>query len=93
MNAELIFEEPPNPGRGPGGGNASPIAAWLDELRQHPNQWAKYPERVHHNTVTFIRTGRNYGVTAGEFEVTGRDIKYEPTSRCDLFARYIGSES
>ena len=93
MTADLVFEEPPHAGRGPGGGILSPIGEWLNELRKHPGQWAKYPDRVHPSVVTDINKGRRYGVTAGEFDAVGRDNKNDPKLRSILFTRYVGSES
>jgi len=83
----LIFEEPPPKERGPGAApGQSPMGLWLAELRNHPNAWAKYPERVHCAVMTRIRSGK-YGVGVGEYEASGRNtIK----GRCDLYARYIG---
>jgi hypothetical protein len=82
---ELIFEEPPAlqcAGRPAG---KTPLGLWLAELRNHPGVWAKYPEQVSGGVPTRIRQG-NYGVAAGEFEVTVRNAG----KRCDLYVRYVG---
>ena len=90
---DLIFEEPPTRAHG-GGGTYSPIRLWLNALRDHPGQWAKYPETVHASTRTFISQGTSYGVSEGEFEVCGRMDKSDPGKvRIHLYARFIGGES
>lgn len=87
---ELIFEEPPPPKSGrPGSG----IREWLDSLRQHPGQWAKFPTEVNGGIGGHVTAGSAYGVTAGEFEVTMRRAPEAGKYRAWLYARYIGGES
>lgn len=89
---DLIFEEPPPKGRGPGrSAGDSPIGEWLASLREHPGEWSRFPDSVHPNAVTYITEGRKYGVRfAGEFEATGRKVVGSVMKRVDLYARYIG---
>lgn len=87
---DLIFEAPSAAATGP---NAiSPVRAWLDRLRDHPGEWAKYPERVAPTTSANIKTGKYVGVKRGEFEAVVRNGSGDP-ARFDLFARYVGGES
>ena len=93
-DTELIFEEPPAAAAGnskPAGG--SPLGRWLHSLRSHPGQWAKFPTGGRKEAMRSkgyqARTGRNYGVRAGEFEVVTRKVGDEVF----LYARYVGGES
>ncbi len=84
---ELIFEEPPPQTRRRGN---SPVGLWLASLREHPGQWAKYPERVGTGTASNIKRGKGLGVTPGEFEVVTRN---QADDKCWMYARYAGGES
>lgn len=83
---ELIFEEPPAPPKGPDTGSA--VRGWLAAVKQHPNTWVKYPDRVNPSTAMQVKRG-GYGVKAGEFEAIARNIAGKP-ARCDLYVRYVG---
>ena len=85
---DLIFEDPP-PAAG-GRGRGGPLSAWLGRLRDHPNQWVKYPEPVSSGVASAIRSGQKAGIVAGEFEAATRSIRDSKPLRCDLYARYIG---
>lgn len=89
---DLIFEEPPSktPGGGPVAGS-SPFGLWLAALRDHPGQWAKYPEARYAGDATAVRNGGRYGVKAGEFET--RTVGTGAGRRVWIYARYIGGES
>lgn len=90
MAPDLIFEEPPagKTGRPVG---SSPFGRWLNELRNYPGKWAKYPEQRDPSKATVVRHGRAYGVEAGEFEV--RTINAGTRGKAWIYARYIGGES
>ncbi len=84
---EIIFvDEPPPP---PNRGKPSPVPAWLDSLRSHPNRWAKFPTPYssYGPVASRIRTGQGYGVMPGEFEAISRNIG---NKRYELYARYVG---
>lgn len=87
---ELIFEDPP--GRPGGPGKASPIAAWLDALRSHPGQWARFPEAGSKSTMGTkahnIKRAVCYRVAVGEFDAKSRTID----DKTYLFACYLGSD-
>lgn len=87
---ELIFVEAPPAGSGGRSVPRSPIALWLADLREHPNVWARYPERVGRTTPNGIITGGYSGIAAGEYEAVGRNL--DP-KKCDLYVRYIGADS
>lgn len=88
---ELIFEEPPRVQRRQRQGR-SPLGLWLAELRNYPGEWARYPQRCGSAASVNIRDGSRYDVKAGEFETTTRNRNQQDGS-CDLYARYIGTES
>lgn len=87
---DLIFEEPPTfrMGRPLGG---SPFGQWLAALRDHPGQWAKFPEPRAAAVSTHVRRGDAYGVEAGEFET--RTMSAGTPGRVWIYARYVGGES
>lgn len=91
MSGGLIFEEPPVIRGGGYPAGSSPLGQWLASLRDHPGQWAKWPEPRSATDATNIKRGIQYGVQAGEFEV--RTTKIEGASKRTLYARYIGGES
>lgn len=88
MSDDLIFEEPPAGKTTRGAG----VAGWLDQLREHPGMWAKYPtaSKGHLRYAWAIKNGK-WAVRGkpGEYEAVGRTIDGE----CWLFARYVGGES
>jgi len=88
---ELVFEEPPPVTRGRYSRGASPLGMWLAALRDHPGEWAKYPEPVSPATPCDIRGGRNYGAVAGEFETRPVNITGSKPLRVTLYARYVGT--
>lgn len=82
-DTELIFEDPPVKGKG--------VVGWLDQIREHPGVWVKFPIPVSISTPAHIRAGRTRGISEGEFEV--RAIEAPPENgkrRVWLYARYIG---
>lgn len=79
---DLIFEEPPAKG--------GSLGHWCNALREHPGQWAKYPEPTNSGNTSHIRKGKLRGIAAGEFEV--RTVTIEG-STVWLYARYIGEAS
>ena len=83
---EIILQDPP-PAKQPFCNRApSPIRVWLDTLRRdHPGEWAIYPEKVNSGVAHQIRTGKSYA-KPGEFDSTTRGTG----NRVDLYARYIG---
>lgn len=88
MSDDLIFEEPPNDGRGvyrP----LHPVTVWLAALREHPWVWARFPDDVAPAIGTFIRKGDRYGVAEGEYQT--RTTSIGNTRRVHLYARYIGT--
>jgi hypothetical protein len=85
---ELIFEEPPDDGRGHRPGK-TPVGQWLASLREHPGQWAKFPkEQMSGSAAGVIRRGQGYGVKKGEFEAASRSTT---NKRFWLYARYVGA--
>lgn len=90
---ELIREDPvpkPRVAR-----SVSPIAVWLDAIREHPGEWFRFPDPVHPSTATNIRRGAYAGAATGEFEAKCRGIHVGPDGRkvCTLYARYVGGQS
>ena len=90
MSDDLIFEEPPPILRGAGNAGKSPLGLWLAALRQHPGQWARWPEPVWPTTSTDIRKGRSRAVEAGEFE-TRTVVIASGEKRVTLYVRYVGT--
>lgn len=83
---ELIFEEPPTAKRGRSADPA--MVAWLDALRAHPGQWAKYPiEQLTRSLATRLNKAGYGGFEAGDFEATARKAT---NNRVWLYARYVG---
>lgn len=85
MSADLIFEAPPEDGKG----GRSPFRPWLKALRQHPGEWAKYAEPQYPNIASKIRNGQGYGAKPGEFEV--RTVNVSGPGRAWIYARYVGT--
>ena len=50
---DLVFQDPPESKRGRPDGT-SPLGLWLTALRDHPGQWAVYPEPCLTSPVTAI---------------------------------------
>lgn len=90
MSDDLIFEEPPTLHGGGMVRGSSPVGQWLNSLRDHPGQWAKFPEPKSATLASHIKRGSAYGVLPGEFEA--RTVKIDgDTSRRTLYARYVGT--
>lgn len=90
MSDDLIFEEPPVLHGGGMVRGSSPMGQWLAALRQHPGQWAKFPEPKSATIATHIKRGTCYGVQHGEFET--RTVKIDgDSSRRTFYARYVGT--
>lgn len=90
---ELIREDPvpkPRVAR-----SVSPIAVWLDAIREHPGEWFRFPDPVSPSTAANIHRGAYSGAAAGEFEARGRGIHVGSDGRrvCALYARYVGGQS
>lgn len=85
MGDDLIFEEPPRPGHGK-------VTLWLEQVRDNPGRWVKYPKRTSPSTAANIKKGVYAGVLPDEFEVARRNVSGSPV-RCDMYVRYIGGQS
>ena len=90
MSADLIFEDPPINGKGRNSQGQSAFGQWLNALRDHPGQWAKYPVIRSSSDAAHIRMGR-YGAKRGEFEA--RTVTANQAGRAWIYARYIGGQS
>lgn len=84
---ELIREDPP-PNLGRGG--HSDLNDWLHTLRQHPEQWFRYPEPLNASVSTCIRQGQRAGITRGEYQVVTQRI--EGTTKRTMWVRFVGAE-
>lgn len=85
---DIIFEEPARVWRSGQPTERARITDWCDELRAHPDRWARYPTPVLSTVATFIKRGQYTGITAGDFEATTRTAA--DTHRRWLFVRYVG---
>lgn len=85
---ELIREDPP-PALGRGG--PSPLNEWLHTIRQHPQEWFRYPEPLNASASTSIRMGQRCGITRGEYQVVTQRAEGE-TSKRTMWVRYVGAE-
>jgi hypothetical protein len=83
---ELIREEPP-PCLGRGG--YSPLNDWLHTLRQHPEEWFRYPEPLNASASTTIRQGQRAGIARGEYQVVAQ--RAEGTTKRTMWVRFVGS--
>ena len=90
MTDDLIFEEPPTSTMGRRAGE--PLRRWLDALRSHPGQWAKYPTDLHAAASHNIRHGLGYGAKPGEFEVRTQTVKGDARHRQNIWVRYVATE-
>ena len=92
---ELIREDPVPKRRVARSVPPSPIAVWLDAIREHPGEWFRLPDPVSPSTATNIRRGAYAVAAAGEFEAMCRGIHVGPDGRrvCALYARYVGGQS
>lgn len=97
--AVLSWQEPPPPGRGPGGAPETDYSDLVTELQEHPGDWAKVLVTPHtrraQQLATRISTGRiaafRPGPEGGTFEaVTRQDPEFLAQSA--LWIRYINEE-
>jgi hypothetical protein len=65
----------------------------LAPFRDRPGQWGNLGP-LHPSTVTHIKTGKLAGLTAGEYEATGRNMRtVDGKIRVDVWVRYVGDPS
>lgn len=84
---ELQFETPPEPKRA-FGPRTSKFEPWLRQLRDHPDQWCKYPERVPSSIASAIKKGRLGAGKANAYQAVVRNT--DKNSKGDLYVRYLG---
>ncbi len=87
---DLIFVDQPPTKAGRLADPNHPIRLWLDALRQHPGQWAKYPDPQPTRTACgTIKNGKAYGAQPGEFEAK-TSAAGATNGRVFIYARYVG---